>query len=365
MVPAARWLVVALLVVAVASPPTLLRLRPADQSTLSAAQVLARVKKSERSGWSGEVRAVGSLSVPLAGSTFGGISRLLGGQTDLRVWWKDSQTWRVDRMRTTGETDLVRDGGLSVQWNYEDNRVRFTPYSPIRLPNDSDVVPSSLATRMLAGAKASELSRLPAERVAGRSAAGLRLRPADTRSTISRVDLWSDDETGLPLRVQVYGDPTVRTPVLTTELVTVDMDDPSKAQTDFELSPTLDFSRGVALDDAAGANAYAPFVPPDSLAGLPRRGKPADFGAVGVYGRGPTAVLAVPLRDSVSGGLRTQLRKASNARTIGRTTSLEVGPLSVLLVDARRGNFLLTGTVTPQTLTQAAIELGRNVRRTD
>ncbi len=365
MVPAARWLVVALLVVAVASPPTLLRLRPADQSTLSASQVLTRVKKSEDSGWSGEVRAVGSLSVPLAGSTFGGISRLLGGQTDLRVWWKSSQTWRVDRIRTTGETDLVRDGGLSVQWNYEDNRVRFTPYSPIRLPNDSDVVPSSLVTRMFAGAKTSELSRLPAERVAGRSAAGLRLRPSDPRSTISRVDLWSDDETGLPLRVQVYGDPTVRTPVLTTELVTVDMDDPSKAQTDFTLSPTLDFSQGVALDAAAGANAYAPFVPPDSLAGLPRRGKPADFGAVGVYGRGPTAVLAVPLRDSVAGGLRTQLRKASNARTVGRRTSLEVGPLSVLLVDARRANFLLMGTVTPQTLTQAAVELGRNVRRTD
>ncbi len=51
-----------------------------------------------------------------------------------------------------------------------------------------------------------ELSRLPARRVAGRSAAGLRLVPADPASTIARVDVWADEASGLPLRVEVYGE---------------------------------------------------------------------------------------------------------------------------------------------------------------
>ena len=45
----------------------------------------------------------------------------------------------------------------------------------------------------------------PARRVAGRDSLGLRLVPAAPQSSIDHVDVWADRETGIPLRVEVYG----------------------------------------------------------------------------------------------------------------------------------------------------------------
>lgn len=359
-----RWLLVAVVALVLISVPLVTNALPAQQTGISAERLLQKIRASRELGWSGEVRSIGSVQVPVSGATFGGVARLLGGQTKLRVWWRAPETWRIDRLRTTGETDMVRDGVLTASWNYEDNRVSFATYSPIRLPNDLDVVPSALAERLLAAARPGELSRLPAQRVAGRDAAGLRLVPSDHRSTIARVDIWADESTGLPLRVEVYADPAGSVPVLTTELTSLDVKKPAYAKTHLKFSRSVHYARGFTLDAAAGANVYAPFIPPDSVAGLPRRGRVVDFGAVGVYGRGPTAVLAVPLRDSVARGLRDQLRRSARSRSVGRGVALEVGPLSVLLQRARSGNFLLAGTVTPATLRTAAADLADGVVRT-
>lgn len=360
--PAARWLVVLAVAVALVAVPQGLRALPVDDTEESAPDLAARVLDADRLGWSGEVATQGDVEVPLSGDTFGGVVHILGESSRLRVWWRGPTQHRVDRVRESGETDVVRTGGMTVRWRYEGNRVSFTPYSRIRLPDDPDVVPVALAQRLLAGARAAELSRLPSERVAGRAAAGLRLVPADPRSTIGRVDLWADQETGLPLRVEVYDGATGSRPVLTTETTSVDLTRPSRALTDLDISSGVDFSRGVTLDDAAGADAFAPFAPPDTVAGLPRRGQPADFGAVGVYGRGPTALVAVPLRDVVASGLREQLRKAGTVRDTGERQALEFGPLSVLLDSSGRGNYVLLGTVTPATLEQAADDVRAGVR---
>jgi hypothetical protein len=364
MIPATRWLVVAAVALVVSSAPVVARALPAHETDISATRLAERIRAAAGLGWSGEVHSLGSVQVPVSGSTFGGVARLLGEETHLRVWWRDRENWRIDRLRATGESDLVRDGGLTVRWDYEDNRVSFTPYSRIRLPDDVDVVPAELAARMLSGARPDELSRLPARRIAGRSAAGLRLVPNDARSTIAHVDVWADESSALPLRVRVYAEPAGSVPVLSTELRSLTLERPAKEKADFQFSPNLDFSRGVALDAAAGANAFAPFVPPESVAGLPRRGQAVDFGAVGVYGRGPTAILAIPLRDSVARELRDQLRRSSSSHETGAGVAMEVGPLSVLLESVRQGNFLLTGTVTPTTLELAATDLAAGVVRT-
>ena len=363
MVPAARWLVVAAVALATVAAPTLVRAVPPAQSDVTARALVGQIRHAYGTGWSGEVSSQGSLSVPITASTFSGVARLLGQRSNLRVWWRSPTNWRIDRLRGTGESDIVRDGGLVVRWNYEANKVNFTPYSPIRLPDDADIVPVSLAHRMLSGSSSKELSRIPARRIVGRSAPGVRLVPADKRSTISRVDIWADQASGLPLRVDVYGASKVH-PVLSTQLTSLTRKMPSAADANFELSPTIDFSRGVALDDAAGANAFAPFAPPDEVAALPRLGNAEDFGAVGVYGRGPTAILAVPLRDYVAGGLRTQLRKSPQSHDFGTSIALEIGPLSVLLADVAGGHFLVAGTVTPATLRLAARNLAAGVTRT-
>ncbi len=364
MTSATRWLAVVALALVIVSVPVVLRHLPAEESTISAVALAKKSRGTADLGWSGEVRSQGALEVPLSGSTFGGVARLLGEQSDLRVWWRDAEHWRVDRTRTSGESDQTRDGASMLRWTYESNRATFTPYSPVRLPTDTDVVPVALASRLLAGARPSELSRLDSRRVAGRSAAGLRLVPSDDRSTIARVDVWADQSSSLPLRVDVYAEGAPERPVLSTELVTLDLDAPTGATLETDLARGVDVRRSAALDEAAGANAFAPFVPPASIADLPRRGQPESFGAVGVYGRGPTAVLAVPLRESVARGLQKQLSGSPQANIAGNSTSLEIGPLSVLLTRRQQGNFLLTGTVSPETLGQAAIDLASGVRRT-
>lgn len=359
--PATRWLLVGLLALAVAAPPTLLRLLPAEGSALSATQALRLVRSSADRGWSGEVRAVGSLQVPLTGSSFGGVARLLGEQSDLRVWWRDAEHWRVDRISTGGEQDLVRDGGSTTRWSYESGRATSSAYSPVRLPDDADLAPPELARRLLAGARPAEVSRLPARRVAGRSAVGLRLLPADRRTTIDRVDVWADTATGLPLRVDAYAVGDRARPILTTEVTTLDTSRPPRGTTRFVPAPGVQVRRTAALDEAAGANAFAPFRLPDRAAGLARRGDPARFGAVGVYGRGPLAVLAVPLRGSVTRGLRDQLKSSPAAVDTGGKVSLRIGPLSLLLLYAPRGGLLVTGTATPATLDQVAQDLVEKV----
>src|SRR5918994_3266862 len=125
MAPAARWLVVALLAFAVAAPPTLLRLRPANDSDLDAATLARRVQDSTSIGWNGEVRAQGSLELPLGGSMFGGMARILGEHTDLRVWWRDSTHWRIDRLRVSGETDVLREDNVTIRYHYEAGTARL------------------------------------------------------------------------------------------------------------------------------------------------------------------------------------------------------------------------------------------------
>ncbi len=364
MVPAARWLVVALLAIAVAAPPTLLRLWPASDSDVSATALARRVQSSTSIGWTGEVRAQGSLDLPLGGSMFGGVARILGERTDLRVWWRDALHWRTDRLRTSGESDQLREANVTIRWSYEAGTARIVSYSPIREPDDNDIVPAALAERMFAGAQPDELERLPSRRVAGRSAIGLRLVPSDGMSTIGRVDVWTDQESGVPLRIEVYGDGDASHPTFTSEVVAFRAKDPTDEQTSFDFSPEADFERAPSLDAVASANAFAPFILPSRVNGLARRGAESGLGAVGVYGRGPTALLAVPLRSSVAHGLHEQMAKSRDARENQGSVAVEVGPLSVLLVESDRSNFLLTGTITPAALRQAAIEIQREAVRT-
>ncbi len=359
MLPGTRWLAVAAVALGVASAPLAPQLLPAGRSDIGALQLADRIRDSASVGWSGEVRSRGSLDVPLSGSRFGGVSRLFGEPNDLRVWWRGSEEWRIDRLRSTGETDLVRDGGLAVRWSYEDEKASFTPWSTIRLPDDVDVVPSSLARRLLAGATSSELSRLPSRRVAGTSAPGLRLVPRDTRSTISRVDIWAEERTGLPLRVAVYAD--AANPVLTTTVDELTLRRPSVESTAFMLSSGLNFSSGSALDEAAGANAFAPFRLPGSIADLQRRGSAKEYGGVGVYGRGPTSMVVLPLRASVGAALAKQVRQDPASRETRLGVALEVGPVSVLLIGAQVGSFLLAGTIDPAELERAGMDLVRDV----
>ena len=329
-------------------------------------------------GWSGEVRTQGSLSVPLTGSTFGGVARLLGESSQLRVWWRDDEDWRVDRISPTGETDLVREGGLVDPAGTTRTTPRvWSTWSAIRLPDDNDIVPAALAR---AAARRGEGRRAVADPATPRGRPQRRRAAPGARRIPSRRSGGST--CGPTSRPNV---PLQHRRVRRRRRSAPDPDAARSRRFDDEspldgalqlpvLAPDVDFHEGFSFDSVAAANAFAPFLLPMRAIGLERHGDPAVLGAVGVYGRGPTALLVIPLRDSTAQA-SAQTAGEEPERPDGRA---ERGPRGRPPVGAAGGgspgvpqpqlhdggNFLLAGTVTPAALRQAAVELQNGVLRT-
>jgi hypothetical protein len=352
----ARWLVVLVTAAALIGIPAVLSARPAADPGVSPANLVQRIQASDGVGWSGLAETSGNLSLPDSDS-FAGLAQLLGEDNDLRVWWRSADDWRIDRIRSTGETDLIRRGPAMIRWVFESETATISPVSEIRLPDASDLLPPTLARLMLQGVRADELSDLPARHVAGIDSAGVRVRPAETTSSIAQVDIWADPVSGLPLQVELYGVGD-RRPVLRSTLRRLDLTPPPASATLFRPASGVRINYEESVDVAAAANALSAYDLPGTLAGLRTRGG-EDPGAVGVYGRGPTTLLVLPLRGQVAGPLRERLRDSGNAQETTVGTLAPVGPVGMLLTPrrTRQAALLLTGTVTGETLQRAAAEL--------
>ncbi len=133
-----------------------------------------RLRTSRSEPFTGYAETAGNVALP-ANDALSGLTKLLGDTNRVRVWWRDPDTWRTSTLRTTGETDLLHRGDRTLRWVYESKNVTVYPDVPVRLPTTVDLLPHELARRTLDGARPSELERLPARRVAGRDALGLRL----------------------------------------------------------------------------------------------------------------------------------------------------------------------------------------------
>lgn len=337
--------------------PSLVALRPAGRSSLSAATLLAEIRGSGGHSYSGYAESVGGLGLPVT-SQFNSVADLLGGKTQMRVWWRSSLDWRVDTESAFGESDVHRDTSGTWTWSYEGlraSRVVIQSEPTIRLPRSTDLLPPELARRLLSGATPAEVSRLPVRRVAGVDAVGLVLRPSQPGSSISRVEVWADAGTGLALRVDVFGASDLA--AVSTSFLDFSSAAPSARTTAFAPPPAARLSSSDGRDLASNIDTFAPVQPPASLAGLTRADR-TDLGAVGVYGRGVIELVAVPLWGNLKRSLQTQLT-AAGASVDGARQELAVGPVSMLLQgDASGGtSWLLTGTVTPQTLRRAADEI--------
>ncbi len=243
-----------------------------------------------------------------------------------------------------------------VRWVFESQRATIAPASTIRLPDASDLLPSTLARRLLEDVATEELVRLPSRRVAGVAAAGLRLEPRTPDTTIARIELWAEPESGLPLEVQVFGSGD-RRPIVRTTVTALDLGAPAPSVTRFDPAPGVELVSEDAVDVAAAANAFAPYDLPARLGGLEARGG-VDPGAVGVYGRGPTSLIVLPLRGQVARPFRQRLRESPAAREGSLGIGLAAGPVGLLLTPRDRGGtFLLAGTVTEEVLQRGASEL--------
>jgi hypothetical protein len=351
-----RWAAVALGVAVLVSLPLAVSALPARQTDVSAASLLTAVQRSGSVPHSGYAESVGGLALPLT-SDFTALTSLLGDRTRIRSWWRGELDWRVDAVQTTGEAGTYRDDAGVWSWDYEQDSIIRTSEPVVRLPRVADVEPTALARRLLSEARPADVSRLPARRVAGRDAPGLRLRPSDPGTTIERVDLWVDAGSGLALRVEVYGKGSAR-PVLETAFLDFSTDVPPPAATRFTPAEEDKIRGGTNPDLAAAINLFSPVIAPPSLAGLPARASLDGLGSVGTYGSGLTLLVAVPLPGRISRPLRDQLVRTPGATRTAQGVRIAVGPLSLLLTDARnRRSWVVTGTVTADTLDRAAAEL--------
>ena len=344
-----------------ATPPVL-ALLPGRAAAVPAAELLARIGRSSGTPYSGFVSATGGLSLPLTGQ-LDSVTRLLGGPTQLRVWWRSATDWRVDSLAATGESGAHRTPTGLWTWDYEDNLATLDQGlldQAARLPVAADLLPPGLTRRMLSDATAAEVSPLPSRRVAGRDTQGLRLRPADRRTTIGHVDVWADARSAVPLRVDVVA-VGASVPAMTSQFTDFGTAVPAASVIAFAPPPSARVRERGVPDLVAFISRFGDVVPPGALAGLPRNDRLRPYGAVGIYGRGVTEVVAVPLPGGQVRELRRRLATAPGVSETPGGMALSVGPLGLLLTteDATGDAWLLTGTVTRATLAAAGAELRR------
>ncbi|PZS18282.1 MAG: transcriptional regulator [Pseudonocardiales bacterium] len=353
-----RWLIVAAGSAALVALPLAVRLLPVGHSAITAAGLLARVQASAGVQYSGYAESSGGLALPVT-NRFNSINDLFGDRTQLRVWWRAADDWRVDAVNLAGETDLRRDLSGVWSWNYESNTAARTQQDTVpivRLPRADDLVPATLARRLLSHADPVRATRLPDARIAGHDTAGLRLRTGDARSTIDHIDVWALPSSGLPVRVKIYGRGDTK-PVLATTLLDLSTSAPKASETAFTPAAGAKVRYGQDEDIVAAVDQFGRSHPPAQLAGLSRR--PLEVGSVGVYGQGVTLLVAVPLPPRLARTVAGQLSGTPGSSAVGGGVSVGVGPLNLFLsgegIDDAR--WLLAGTVTAATLTAAAAQL--------
>ncbi|HSS67676.1 MAG TPA: hypothetical protein VLK34_03930 [Nocardioidaceae bacterium] len=343
-----RWSVVGLGLALLIGIPLSVRAIPPANSDISAQDLLARIEASTAEPFSGYAESLGTLQLPVT-DRFSD----LGERTRMRVWWQSADIWRVDKLLATGEIDSYHRPSTVTTWDYERNAVATSGDPAVRLPRVSDLLPPQVAYRLLDEATPDEVTRLPSERVAGQSAPGLRLVPSDPRSSIAHIDVWADERTGLPLRVEVYGDGD-SAPAVSSEFMSFSAGQPSQSLFAAPTPPEADYRGDDVIDIADAANRFARITVPQTLVGLERSTSTRLLG-VGVYGHGVTRLIAIPLWEEAAEPLRTQLSLTPGSRLAAGSVLLDIGPLHILLTDAPDGGgWLVSGTVTDSTLVRAA-----------
>lgn len=352
-----RWAVVAVVAAVLVAAPVVLAAAPAT-ARMDPDVLRQRVLASVNLPYQGYAESTGSLGLPDL-PNLSEVTSLLGGTTRLRSWYVAPEHWRVDEISGVGERDTYAVPGSQFVWDNGQNQyTQVLGDEPVRLPRGGDLLPPDLARRVLRDER--KVTALPAKRVAGVDAAGLRVTPADPQTAIGQVDVWADPDTGLPLRVEVTAKGQ-HAPIIVTAFQSVSTQRPD----DDVITPKPSPDSGFTVTDAPDLGGVLGRFPlPPALADRTLQAG-RDTG-LGFYGGGLSAFAVAPLPRNVAGGVVDAMGKAG-ARTVtlpgGQGTLLTIAPLSVLVERSYRRSFLLAGVVDPALLTQAAAELSTLPRR--
>jgi hypothetical protein len=365
--------------------PAVIAALPVPASSISAPALRARILASARVPYQGYAESTVNLGLPQLPDLHN-VSTLLDGTTDQYVWYLSPAYWRADNVTGTGESDTYADGGVTYLWNYGTNLLtQVTGAQPVRLPRAPDLLPPARAQRLLNTAgRADRISRLPARRIAGMDAAGLRLVPAGTDTTIGAVDIWADPASGLPVEVQISGRGTGHQPgqpVLISTFLELRQTRPDLATVTPHPAPNVGLTTtrlpnvdGVLNGDGDGDQDADPFPP--QLGGLRQIAIPDSPPGVAAYGTGFSRFVLLPLPRSVgTSALNAAIQAGAAGLTLpgaGAGTGTGGGQaatppavlirtplLSVLMVRAgfHHAVFLFTGAVSPAVLERSASAL--------
>jgi hypothetical protein len=357
-----RWLLVAAGTLALAGAvPALDALPVADRT--GAQGLRRRILAGAAQPWVGLAEATGRLALPDL-PALESTTALFTDVTRVRAFVAGPDRWRADVLTPVGERDTYRLDGGEYVWDFGfDQLTELTGRPALRLPRAADLLPPELGRRLLGLTPDDPVTPLPARRIAGRAAAGLRLTPGDPDTTIGRVDVWADTETGLPLRVEVAPRANPEAPLLVSALQDVTLRAPDEAVLTPPQPPGSGDVRAAANDLGGALRVLDAAPPPPRLAGRPRVPLAGEeLPGVGVYGAGLAGFVLVPVSRGIAdrvlngagaaGGVPIQVPR-------GRAVRVATPLLSLAVRGRRAGGILLVGTVGPEVLERAVVELSR------
>jgi hypothetical protein len=356
-----RWLLVAAgsLVLAGSAPALDALPRSVDQP--GAAGLRRRILAGAAQPWTGLAQATGRLALPDL-PALESTTALFSDITRVRAFVAGPDRWRADALTPVGERDTYRLDGREYVWDFGfDQLTALTGNPALRLPRPADLLPPELGRRLLGLAPDDPVAPLPARRIAGRTAAGLRLTPVDPDTTVGRVDVWAEPDTALPLRVEVAPRSAPDLPLLISELQDVDLRAPDEA-TLVPPRPPGSARVRAAANDLGGALRRLDAAPaPARLAGRDRVALTGeDLPGVAVYGAGLTGFVLIPVTPGIAGRVLDGAGAAGGVPITvprGRAVRVATPLLSLAVRRGRSGAFLLVGTVTPEVLERAVVEL--------
>ncbi|MFL6126670.1 hypothetical protein [Actinophytocola sp.] len=370
------WVLVAAVALVAVLVPQVPGWLPVSSTSTDPAALRQRVLGSAAQPYQGYAEISGTLQVPEL-PHLGDLTALLTGTTRVRTWYAAPSRWRFDVVSTAGERDVYGTPDGEYTWDYGANQLtRLVGQAPVRVPRAGDLLPPELSRRILSAAQGDPVTALPARRVAGRDAAGLRLVPRDPDTTIGRVDLWADPATGVPLAVEVTARGASR-PVLASHFAEYDPTRPAAAVLTPQRPPGSGYSIVAApgIADALGALGRGR-TPPELAGRALREANAAGVRGIGVYGTGLSAFIAVRVPGDIGAGAADAIAHAGgrteelpagavpgrSAEELpdGEVTRLSIAPLSVAVTRSGFGRwYLLAGLTSTDVLVTAAGELSQ------
>lgn len=363
----ARWALVAAVAVVACAVPSIVSSLPVAAGPISVDQLRQRIESSAAQQYTGYARTQAELGLPSL-PDLDNLTTLLSGTSDVRVWYRGADANRVDVIDTIGERDVYQTSAGTWTWDYASNLLtEVVGTQPLRLPTAGDLVPPQLARRVLAMDPADPVSSLPAQRIAGISAAGLRIRPSDPATTVAQVDIWADPGTGLPLEVQITPRGATK-PILVSRFLDLTLGPPDASALQPPQQPS-GVTQAAAPNILNAVNALDRFPLPRLLAGYQLQPQLPGLPGIGRYGTGLAQFVVLPLPRNVAfSALDTVSKNGGVKITVrhGRAELIQIPLLTVLIEQVGfRRTYLVAGLVDHTVLQQAATDLAniRFVRR--